>query len=111
MHPGCWRRRTINSGTHTNSERFADGAHGLGAKRVRADARNPSVLLVEAIDRFQRFAARVGAKRQHDRLAIELGALDTRRLAMKLGRPFGMTMHHRMEEAPDAVPVLNPDVE
>src|SRR5262249_266950 len=98
MRPGCWRRRTINSGTHTNPEGFADGGHGLGAKRVRADARNQSVLLVEAIDRFQRFAALVGAKREHDRLAIEFGALYPRRFAMKLGRPFGMTMHHRMEE-------------
>src|SRR5262245_17173769 len=104
----AWRRSrsTVEPRAHGQPERLAHGADGLRAEAVGADARDPSLLLIEAEDHLERLASPTGRKEQDDRLALEFDPLDAHGVGTSLRGPLLVPVHHLAQELGRALPGL-----
>src|SRR5436190_11221759 len=99
--PARARRRrggTVEPGEHAYAEGLADRTNRLGAETVGADASDPPVLFLETEDHLQRLAPPTCREQQHDRLALEIDALDVHGVGPGLRRPLLVAVDHLIEE-------------
>src|SRR5436309_11645738 len=107
--PARARRRrggTVETGEHGYAEGLADRANRLGAETVGTDASDPPVLFLETEDHLQRLAPPTCREQQHDRLALEIDALDAHGVGPGLRRPLLVAVDHLVEQLGGALGVV-----